>query len=161
MWVTWLRYASVLGLLLGVACATAVPSLKPTVFTYNLVGVTGDHHPGERLVVVWKATATAERADAPPPVRLCLALAGPYATVEEAKATPFATGSCPVGGAQVVARSVMTDADPAKSEDVTQELVAPASLAPGYYQFIGVRVSGTGKPTSAASGAGIVRIVSP
>ncbi len=154
-------YASVLGLVLGAACSTVAPSTKPTVFTYNLIGITGDRHPGEHLTIVWRATATAERADAPPPVRLCLGLAGPYATVEQLKATPVTAVTCPVGGAQVVATSVTTDANPAKADDVSQELVVPSSLAPGYYQFISVRVFGSGNPGNSSSGAGIIRVVAP
>ncbi len=72
-------------------------------------------------------------------------ITSPDATVEQLKATPVTAVTGPVGGAQVVATSVTTDANPAKADDVSQELVVPSSLAPGYYQFISVRVSGSGK----------------
>ena len=71
--------------LLVAGCAT--PSVVThTEYRYSLAGPTGDFHPGQRLPLTWKASA--EVVTGSPPLtsgRVCVALVGPYGSVEELK----------------------------------------------------------------------------
>ncbi len=160
------RAIALLALLLsGCTAAPGSPTppaaAKPLVYTYVFASPSGVHRPGEWLSLTWKATPTTEHADAPPRARLCVALAGPYPSVEELKRDPIPSRTCPVTGGRVVVTSATTEADPARPGDITQDLVVPASLALGYYQVISVHVFGPAEPANVASGARIIRIVAP
>lgn len=150
-----------LAAVLSTACGAASTPLtvaKPIVYQYAFVTPTGDHRAGEWLTLVWKATPTQQRADAPPHARLCVALAGPYETVEALKRQATDARTCPVTAPGVIVATATLDADPRRPDDVTQDLVLPASLAPGFYNVINVDVTA---PGNSMSGAGIIRIVAP
>lgn len=150
-----------LAAVLSIECGAASPPVtvaKPVVYQYAFVAPAGDHRAGEWLTLVWKATPTTQRADAPPHARLCVALAGPYDTVESLKRQASDARTCPVTGPGVVVATATLDADPVRPDDVTGDLVLPASLAPGFYNVINVIVMA---PGNSMSGAGIIRIVAP
>jgi hypothetical protein len=141
-----------------IGCTLLRPE-PPVVFTYNAVMPDGDHRGGERVAMTWKATPTPKRMEAPERVTVCVGLAGPYDTAEQAKVPHKHDQNCPVNGERLVFASGVAFADAGAPKDLTQELVIPAGLAPGYYQVIGVRVIGWPLPWDAVSSSGIIRIV--
>jgi hypothetical protein len=146
---------------LTAACASA-PVVKHTEYRYSLPGPTGDFHPGQKLPLTW--TATAEVVTGSPPLtsgRVCVALVGPYGSVEELKTSTPSTGTCPIAVPRTIVASDLADADPAIGRPIDQSLMLPASLAPGFYSLISVFAYGSGTQGGAMSSAGIVRVTAP
>ena len=127
-------------------------------YQYALAYPTEDVHAGEVRTLVWKATQAAWSAQQPPPLRLCFALMGAYANVQDLKAsnqTP-SRPSCPITAANAVFASDALVADAMSGTDLVQELRLPADLAPGYYNIVQVSAYDDG---NAMSGAGIMHVV--
>src|SRR5713226_3513266 len=143
---------------LAAACASA-PVVKHTEYRYSLPGPTGDFHPGQTLPLTWKASETVvSGAAVRTSGRVCVALVGPYRTVEELKSsTPTARG-CPIAVPGAIAASPAAEADSWTGVPIDQPLVLPASLEPGWYSLLSVFAYEAG---GAMSSAGIVRVTAP
>src|SRR6266540_5044842 len=85
--------------LLAVSCAPAAPAQRYTTYTYTVAVPTHLVGPNERLKLVWEpqlASPSSERFE----IRLCVALFGPWESVEALKrAVQPNTRSCPPQGA--------------------------------------------------------------
>ena len=143
-----------------ISCSTRVETVTTfhAQYQYALAYPTEDVHAGEVRSLVWKATQAAWSAQQPPPLRLCFALMGAYANVQDLKTSNQTSSrpSCPISGRNVVFASDALVADATSGTDLIQELRLPADLAPGYYNIVQVSAYDDG---NAMSGAGIMHVV--
>src|SRR5690349_14385168 len=102
------------------APSPSIPA-RPT-YAYSLVIPTTDLHPGESITMRWQATRSGETSSRPPKVRLCFAIIGPYASGQDAKASPASTPDCPVSPNGAVYVSPMLEADPLADTAMSQDL---------------------------------------
>lgn len=161
----WRLSLVLVALVLGASCsASSTPTLQRTVFTYFVDPPNRDLHAGERVSLTVRAT-TADgetTSDKPPPVRLCVALAGPYPSVQDLKSRPSSAGvrSCPVTGDLVVVAGDAVEADAWVEQAIKLDFLLPASLAPGFYEFVTVSMVGpTSAPSWVSTTGVIVRVV--
>jgi hypothetical protein len=150
----------VLTFLVSMCLSCAAP---PRSFTYSTaLAPTTDHRPGERLATTWRATPLAADAEVPARERICIGVAGPYANEEEAKrGSGIATGVCPVTGDRVVVASAARDVDTSRSDVISQELMLPGSLVPGFYNLVAVRVTTRSRSGGSDTTIMFMRIVAP
>jgi hypothetical protein len=144
---------------LAAACAST-PVVTHTEYRYSLAAPTGGFRPGQALPLSWKASAELVTGSSPlMTARVCVAVAGPYATVEELKAVPPEVKACPISAPRVVVASGVAEADIARGTPIDQPLTLPGSLAPGLYTLLSVFAYGSGNQAGATSSAGIIRVV--
>jgi hypothetical protein len=144
---------------LAAACTTA-PVVTHTEYRFRLEAPTGDLRPGQAVPLTWKATPEVVPGEAPRlTARVCVAVAGPYASVEELKAANTQGSPCPISAPRMVVASEVAVADIARGTPIDQPLTLPGSLAPGLYNLLSVFAYESGNQAGAISSAGILRVI--
>jgi hypothetical protein len=151
---------------LSLGSAVFVASCAPervvthTEYRYDLPAPTGDFRPGQAVPLTWKAKAEVVQGEAPRlTARVCVAIAGPYASVEELKAANTQGSPCPISAPRMVVASDVAVADIARGAPIDQPLMLPRSLAPGLYNLLSVFAYESGNQGGAISSAGILRVI--
>lgn len=141
------------------ACASA-PVVTHTEYRYSLAAPTGDLRPGQALPLTWKATAEVVQGEAPRlTARVCVAIAGPYASVEELKTSAPAASTCPVAAPRTVVASGVAVADIAIGTPIDQSLTLPTTLPPGFYNLLSVFAYESGSHGGAIAEAAVIKVV--
>ncbi len=144
---------------LAAACASD-PVVKHTEYRYSLPGPTGDYRPGQVVPLTWRPSAEVVAGEAPRlTARVCVAVAGPYATVEELKSSTITAKTCPIAVPGTVVASGVTEADIAHGTPIDQSLTLPASLAPGFYNVLSLFAYESGNHGGSTSSAGTIRVI--
>jgi hypothetical protein len=149
-----------LGAAVLVAACTSTPVVTHTEYRYSLTAPTGDLRPGQAVPLTWKAKAEVVQGEAPRlTARVCVAIAGPYASVEELKTSAPAASTCPVAAPRTVVASAVAVADIAVGTPIDQSLMLPTTLPPGFYNLLSVFAYESGNHGGAISSAGILRVI--
>jgi hypothetical protein len=147
---------------LAASCASA-PATTHTEYRYSLAAPTEAFRPGQSLPLTWKASAEVVLGAAPSApftrARVCVALAGPYPSVEDLKSQKPAASTCPIGVPGIVMASGVVDADITRGTPIDQSLSLPASLAPGFYNLLSVFAYESGSHGGAMSAASVIRVI--
>jgi hypothetical protein len=159
-----MRAIRVLSLTLGAAvlAAACAPErvVTHTEYRYDLPGPTGDFRPGQTVPLTWKAKAEVVQGEAPRlTARVCVAIAGPYASVEELKTSAPSASTCPIAAPRTVVASGVAVADIAIGTPIDQSLTLPTTLPPGFYNVLSVFAYESGSHGGAMSSAGILRVI--
>ena len=105
--------------------------------------------PNQRLILTWEPQGAAEPSSTIFEVQLCVALFGPWESVDALKRAPQPpeSRSCPPTGAVATSSTLRTTTH--SGARMASELTVP--LAPGFYDLRQISILGTGNVTSAGS----------
>jgi hypothetical protein len=141
-------------------CACTAPVVTHTEYQYSLAGPTGEFRPGQALPLTWKSSATVVTGSAPlTSARVCVALVGPYGSVEELKTSTPTARTCPIAVAGAILASRATEADITGGAPIDQTITLPTSLAPGLYSLVSLFAYESGSHGGSTLSSQIVRVI--
>jgi len=136
---------------LAVSCSpfgAATPAFSYPMYQYELVVPTRPVSPNERLTLTWEPKLAAHPSSTLFGVQLCVALFGPWGSVENLKkGAPQDTKSCPPAGAIATSETLRTDT--ASGARLAAEITVP--FAPGFYDLQDITVYDAGDSMSTGS----------
>lgn len=139
--------------LLGVSCvplgASPSPSQRYANYQYVLQVPTKPVSPSQRLILTWEPQLAAEQSSSLSEMQLCVALFGPWESVEALKkaAQLDSRPSCPPTGAVATSATLRTTTN--SGARMATDLLVPS--APGFYNLLQISIFSAGDTTSAGS----------
>jgi hypothetical protein len=130
--------------LLAVSC-TPVSTQRYPLYQYSLQAPTKPLSPNELLSLVWEPRLASEGSAGVTDIQLCVALFGPWETVEALKrAAAPDTRSCPPPGAIATSQTLRTSS--ASGARLAADIRVPS--VPGFYDLLQISVYDPGNSTS-------------
>ncbi len=155
------KLSIVVAVLLAASCGPlfSTPQASPqfAYYQYTVAIPTTPLAPNEQLHLVWEPHLAPGSATAVSAVRLCIALFGPWETVEALKTAMSAAGpgpSCPPKGAIVSSETMRTTSN--SGARLATDLAVPST--PGFYDIHQISITGEGGDTSAVTAGGIIEV---
>lgn len=148
---------AVLGTSCGPALSTPVASPQFAMYQYTVVVPTKPLTPNEQLHLVWEPRLIAGSVSGIADVQLCVALFGPWPTVEALKTAMSASEvrpSCPPSGAVIASETMRTTSN--SGARFATDVIVPSAV--GFYDVQQISISSAGGASSATSGGGIVEV---
>lgn len=139
---------------LAVSCApfgTSTPDSgqRYAVYRYAAQVPSTPVSPNQRLILTWEPQAAAEPSSRFFEIQLCVALFGPWESVDALKRAPqpLESRSCPPTGAAATSSTLRTTTH--SGARMASELAVPS--APGFYDLRQISIMGAGNARSAGS----------
>lgn len=156
-----LRLSTALAVLISTSCGPffATPQASPqfTYYQYTVAIPTTPLAPNEQLHLVWEPHLAPGSAAAVSGLQFCVALFGPWETVEALKTAMSAAGPrtfCPPTGAAVSSDTMNTTSN--SGARLAADLVIPS--ATGFYDVHQIAITSEGGSTSVTIAGGIIEV---
>jgi len=137
--------------LLAASCApvaTPASAQRYATYTYTVTVPTKPVSPNERLKLQWEPRLASEPSSEVFEVRLCVAVFGPWESVDALKkAAQPDTRSCPPVGAVATSETVRTLSN--NGQPLAADVTTPS--APGFYDLRQISIYGSGNSMSAGA----------
>jgi hypothetical protein len=141
----------------GAAASPPVSSVTYASYQYTVAVPTQPLAPNEVLHLVWEPKQAAGSASAISDLQLCVALFGPWDSVEALKKAMSGAEprpSCPPDGAIAASDTIRTTSN--SGARFTADLAVPS--APGFYDLHQISITSAGGATSTMRAGGIIEV---